>query len=40
MSLKYVPPNAPVLIISTGLIFGLKSIYNTPFSLKTELFNN
>ena len=39
MSLKYVPPNAPSLITSTGVLFAPKSIYNTPLSSNTELFN-
>ena len=38
MSLKYVPPKAPFLITSTGLIFGLNSTYNIPLSLKSEIF--
>ena len=38
MSLKYVPPNAPSLITSTGVLFAPKSIYKTPLSSKTELF--
>ena len=36
MSLKYVQPNAPFLITSTGVIFGLSSIYNTPLSSKLD----
>ena len=39
MSLKQVPPNAPSLITSIGVLFGLKSIYKIPLSSKTELFN-
>ena len=36
MSLKYVPPNALFKLISTGVIFGLKSISNTPLSSKLD----
>ena len=36
MSLNYVPPNAPFLITSNGVIFGVNSIYNTPLSSKLE----
>ena len=36
MSLKLVPPNAPSLIISTGVLFAPKSIYKTPLSSNTE----
>ena len=39
MSLKYVPPNAPSLITSIGLLCATKSIYKTPSSSNTELFN-
>ena len=38
MSLKYAPPNAPSLIILTGVLFAQKSIYKTPLSSNTELF--
>ena len=37
MSLKHVPPNAPSLIISMGVLFTLKSIYKTPWSSNTKL---
>ena len=39
MSLKYVPPNAPSLITSTGVLFGPKSTYKRSLSSSTELFN-
>ena len=32
------PPNLPFLITSTGVIFGLKSIYNAPLSSKLDVF--
>ena len=35
MSLKYVLPNAPSLITSIGVLFGLNFIYNTPLSSNT-----
>ena len=38
MFLKWVPPNAPFLITSTGVLFAPKSIYKTPLSSNTELF--
>ena len=37
MSLKYIPPDAPFLITSTGVLFAPKSIYKTPLSCITEL---
>ena len=39
MSLKYVPLNAPSLITSIGVLFTPKSIYKTPLTFNTELFN-
>ena len=39
MSLKYEPPNMPSLITSAGVLFAPKSIYKTPLSSNTELFN-
>ena len=39
MSLEYVPPNVPSLIISTGVLFAPKSIYNASLPSNTELFN-
>ena len=39
MSLKYVPPNVPSLITLTGVLFVGKSLYKTPLSSNTELFN-
>ena len=38
MSLKYVPPSAPSLIIFIGVLFAPKSIYKTSLSSNTELF--
>ena len=38
MSLKQVTPNAPSVITSTGVLFGLNSICNTHLSSNTELF--
>ena len=38
MSLKHVPPNAPSLITSIGVLFPLKCIYKTPLFSNTELF--
>ena len=39
MSLKQIPPDAPSLIISTGILFGLKSIYKTSLPPNIKLFN-
>ena len=39
MPLKYVPPNAPSLITSMAVLFAPKSVYKTPLSSNTELFN-
>ena len=39
MSLKLVPPNAPSLITSTGVLFAPKSIYKTTLSSNTESFS-
>ena len=39
MSLEYVPPNVPSLIISTGVLFAPKSIYKASLPSNTELFN-
>ena len=38
MSLRYVPPDAPSQITSTGVLFALKSFYKTPLSSNAELF--
>ena len=37
MSLKCVPPNAPSLITSIGVLFAPKSIYKTSLSSNTKL---
>ena len=37
MSLRYVPPNTPSLIISTGVLFAPKSVYKTPSSSNADL---
>ena len=39
MSLKYAPPNAPSIIILTGVLFAPKSTYKTTLSSNTELFS-
>ena len=39
MSLKYVPSNAPSLTTPLGVLFAPNSIYKTPLSSNTELFD-
>ena len=39
MSLKYIPPNAPSLIVLTGVLFAPKSLYKTSLCFNTELFS-
>ena len=39
MSVKYVPPNVPSLIISAAVLFAPESIYKTLLSSNTGLFN-